>query len=68
MLVPHGALAGSLGRMIGVGPGRGIGLIFLLMGFLALLTTGVGCLAPQLRSVEHELPDASEVTQVTASV
>jgi len=68
LLATHGALAGSLGQVIGVGPGRGIGLIFLLMGLLALLTAVVGFLAPRLRSVEHELPDASEATLVTASV
>ena len=57
LLTTHGALAGSLGRVLGVGPDRGIGLLFLIMGILALLTAVVGFLTPQLRSVEHALPD-----------
>lgn len=66
-LSTHGALAGSLGRVIGVGPGRGIGLIFLLMGLLALLIAVAGCLTPQLRAVEYELPDESHATLVATS-
>ncbi|HEY7356632.1 MAG TPA: MFS transporter [Ktedonobacterales bacterium] len=65
LLTAHGALAGSLGQVIGVGPGRGIGLIFLLMGILALLVAALGFLMPRLRSVERELPDASEAALST---
>ncbi len=67
LLANHGALAGSVGRLIGVGPGRGIGLIFILMGLLALLTTLLGSLAPRLRAVERDLPDASEVALASIS-
>lgn len=64
LLTAHGALAGSLGRFIGTGPERGIGLIFLLMGLMALLTATFGLLAPRLRSVDDELPDAAEAPLV----
>ncbi len=52
-----GALAGSVGQLIGVGPGRGIGLIFIVMGILITLATLLGYLNPRIRRVEDELPD-----------
>lgn len=67
LLTAHGALAGSLGQLIGIGPGRGIGLIFIVMGILALLTAGLGALAPQLRAVERDLPDFSEAPLAAAA-
>jgi MFS transporter, DHA3 family, macrolide efflux protein len=58
LLAVNGPLAGSVGRVIGVGPGRGIGLLFILAGFVTLLTTSLAYLHPRLRFVEDELPDA----------
>ncbi len=58
MLATGGALAGSFGQLIGVGPGRGIGLIFILQGLLSIGVAGVGFLSPRLMRVEAELPDA----------
>ena len=58
LLVPGGALAGSVGRAIGVGPGRGIALMFILLGLLTLLAVALGYMYPRLRLVEEELPDA----------
>jgi len=52
-----GALAGSVGSMIGVGQARGIGLIFILSGVLMLLVTAAAYAHPRLRLVEDELPD-----------
>ncbi len=57
MLTEGGLLAGSVGRIMGIGPGRGIAFIFMLMGFILLLATLVGYLYPRLRNVEKELPD-----------
>ncbi|MCL5996187.1 MAG: MFS transporter [Chloroflexi bacterium] len=57
-----GLLAGSVGQVIGVGAGRGIALIFVLMGLLAMLTAGIGWLSPRLRCVEAELVRAGVVT------
>jgi MFS family permease len=56
-----GALTGIVGRVIGVGPGRGIGLMFIIMGALAILTALGGLFYPPLRRVEQELPDAVQV-------
>ncbi len=53
-----GALAGSLAAdVLGVGPGRGIALLFVLTGLFSLLLVLVGLLFPRLRRLEEELPD-----------
>lgn len=64
LLVVNGPLAGSVGRIIGVGPGYGIALLFVVMGMLTALTAILGYCYPRLRFVEEELPDAiaNEVT------
>jgi uncharacterized protein (DUF58 family) len=62
----HGPLAGSLGQIIGMGPGRGIGLLFVTMGLLLILVTAISCLSPHLRRVENELPDAVAFQTVQA--
>ncbi|HSN86245.1 MAG TPA: MFS transporter, partial [Thermoanaerobaculia bacterium] len=63
LLVPGGALADTfLGRLIGVGPGRGIGLLFIVLGALVLLIVSVSFLNPRLRRVESEVPDAPRET------
>ncbi len=60
LLVPGGALAGTfLGRLIGVGSDRGIGLMFLVVGVLCFLGVISGYLNPHVRNVEEELPDAA---------
>jgi DHA3 family macrolide efflux protein-like MFS transporter len=58
LMVPHGPLAESVGQLIGVGPGRGIGLMFMVMGILTMIVTVVAYHYPRLRLVEDELPDA----------
>jgi hypothetical protein len=57
LLLPGGALAGSVGRVIGVGPGRGVGLMFMLSGVLTLLSVAVIYGYRPVREVETELPD-----------
>lgn len=39
LLVDHGALASTLGRLIGTGPGRGIALMLIIAGFGLTLTS-----------------------------
>ncbi|MFN2168987.1 MAG: MFS transporter, partial [Anaerolineae bacterium] len=51
-------LAASIGRIIGTGPGRGIGLLFVLMGAIKLAVAAAGYAHPRVRFVEDELPDA----------
>jgi hypothetical protein len=57
-MAPGGALAGSVGRVLGVGEGRGIGLLFVVLGALMMLLSAGGYLLPRIRRVEDELPDA----------
>ncbi len=58
LLVAGGALAGSAGRVVGVGPGRGIGMMLLTLAILPAAVALFGYLNPRLRNVEIELPDA----------
>jgi MFS family permease len=57
LLLPGGPLAGSVGRIIGVGPGRGIGLIYLILSVIPVVTTLWAYAKPHVRRVEAELPD-----------
>ena len=58
MLAPGGLLSNSVGRLIGVGPGRGMGLIFVLCGTIALLLQITAFRLPTLRRAESIVPDA----------
>jgi MFS transporter, DHA3 family, macrolide efflux protein len=60
LLAPGGALANNVGQVIGVGPGRGIGLMFVLMGLGTAAVALVGYLNPRIRHLETELPDVIE--------
>lgn len=53
-------LADLFGNLIGVGPGRGMGLMFVLMGGLSILTALSAFIYPRIRYVEDELPDMVE--------
>ena len=55
LLAADGPLAGSIGKLVGIGPGRGIGLLFVVMGALHIFITVAGYLYPRLRLVEDEL-------------
>ncbi len=57
LLMPNGALAASAGTLIGTGPGRGIGLLFVLTGTLVVVKTIISRYLPRLRHLEAELPD-----------
>jgi len=53
-----GALEKSwIANLIGSGPGRGIGLIFIISGLFLLLVTLFAALEPHIRHVETDLPD-----------
>ena len=58
---------GSIGRLAGeqpgrantgAGPGRGIGVLFILCGVTAIVVSRIAYLNPRIRLVEEELPDA----------
>lgn len=57
LMAVNGPLAGSVGQIIGVGPGRGIGLLFVIIGGLSMLLPIVAYQYPRLRFVESELAD-----------
>ena len=59
LLVVDGFLADNIGTVIGVGPGRGIGLLFMVMGALVIIASILGYLHPRIRRIEDELPDAN---------
>jgi MFS transporter, DHA3 family, macrolide efflux protein len=53
-----GALASTfLADLVGVGPGRGIGLIFISAAVLLAISSVFAYLNPRIRNVESELPD-----------
>jgi hypothetical protein len=56
LLKVGGPLAGSVGQIIGVGTGRGAGLLFISAGLFLVLVSVIGYLSPRLRQVEEELP------------
>ena len=57
LLMPGGALAGSVGKWIGAGPGRGVALLLILTGVFLLLVAVGSYALPRVRQVEEELPD-----------
>ncbi|MEM7581909.1 MAG: MFS transporter [Acidobacteriota bacterium] len=57
-LAADGALAGTVGRLIGVGPGRGLGFLFVILGAVTLVALLVALAYRPLRNLEDELPDA----------
>jgi DHA3 family macrolide efflux protein-like MFS transporter len=57
LLLPGGVLVDSVGRVVGVGPGRGVGLMFMMFGALTLLSVAVIYACRPVRNVEAELPD-----------
>ncbi|MDJ0732632.1 MAG: MFS transporter [Nostocaceae cyanobacterium] len=56
LMAAGGLLSESVGQIIGVGQGRGIGLMFLVMGGVTMLFTTLAYQYPPLRLVENE-PD-----------
>ena len=57
-MADDGALAGTLGPLLGTGDGRGIGLMIVMMG-VATAVLGVGAyLHPRIRHLDDDLPDA----------
>lgn len=64
LLATDGALAGSVGQVLGTGPGRGVGLLLVLVGALAALVNATGYLRPRLRRFEQEMADADPETAI----
>lgn len=58
LLTDGGRLSDSVGRVLGVGPGRGMALVFVLAGCLIVVIQTVAFRLPSLRLAESLLPDA----------
>jgi MFS transporter, DHA3 family, macrolide efflux protein len=57
-LMPGGALASSVGSVIGVGEGRGLGFMFIVMGLAMSAIAAAGYGMRSVREIDHALPDA----------
>lgn len=57
MMATDGFLSDKLGLLLGVGVGRGIGLIFVLMGLIKIGVAAWGFINPNIRGIEEDLPD-----------
>jgi hypothetical protein len=64
LLMPGGRLAGTVGLVMGVGAGRGAGLLIFTLGLALIGVTAAAFMNPRIRNVELELPDrdASEAS------
>lgn len=62
---PGGALAETFGWLVGIGPGAGMGLMFVLAGLVGALVGLGGYLFPAVRQAEDLLPD-HDVVEKTA--
>jgi MFS family permease len=54
LLAVNGAWASTIGQIVGVGPGRGIGFLLVMMGGLTVIITTLGYLYAPLRHVEGQ--------------
>jgi hypothetical protein len=62
-MADDGALAGSLGKLIGTGPGRGLALFFAVIGAFVVVASALAWTYGPLRHLERDVPDAVEAAQ-----
>jgi MFS family permease len=55
LMVEGGPLAGSVGQVLGVGPGRGMALLVVVGGVLLLALTALAALFPTFRNAEEDV-------------
>ncbi|MEH1123085.1 non-ribosomal peptide synthetase/MFS transporter [Micromonospora sp. CPCC 206061] len=58
LMEPGGLLAGTVGRVIGVGDGRGIGLLYLVLALAIAALVVVAMRVPRIARFDDEVPDA----------
>ncbi len=63
LMMESGALAPVLGPILGVGTGRGIGLMFVAAGLVLLAVTALAWGNHHIRNVETELPDVKVIAE-----
>jgi MFS family permease len=61
-MMEDGLLASYFGWLIGIGPGEGISLLFLVMGLTGAIVGFSGYVFKQVRDVESILPDHDNIT------
>jgi MFS family permease len=59
LMTPQGPLAQSVGTVIGTGPGRGVALLFIVLGALTALAVTAGSRYRPLRELEDRLPNVA---------
>jgi hypothetical protein len=57
LLADGGALAGTVGAVIGIGAGRGMGFMYVLVGLTLILVALASAFAPTVRLLEDRVPD-----------
>jgi hypothetical protein len=60
-MMAGGSLVYSFGSLVGTGSGAGMSLMFVLTGIFGVFVSLVGYLFPEIRDVEHILPDHDAV-------
>ncbi|WP_433214969.1 amino acid adenylation domain-containing protein [Dactylosporangium sp. CS-047395] len=68
LMAPGGALAGSVGALIGTGPGRGTALLFLLLAAVMVVQVLVSLRLPSLARFDERVPDAAPDDLIGAQV
>jgi hypothetical protein len=58
MLTPHGRLAGTVGAVIGTGPGRGIGFMYVVFGLFMAVSSLLATRYGRVSRFDDEVPDA----------
>jgi len=67
MMADGGALANTLiAQIVGTGPGRGIGLIFMIAGLGTILITWLAYSNPGIRHIERDIPDVVKEKSISA--
>ncbi|XYI02626.1 MFS transporter [Sorangium sp. So ce1128] len=66
LLAAGGPLSRSLGPYLGVGPGRGIGLLYVLLGVIAVIVSALGSLHRPLQRLEDDLAEGEPRTAPAA--
>jgi MFS family permease len=64
---PGGALADSVGAVIGVGLGRGSALVFVAVGVFGILVTLAFLVVPKLRTVDTDIPNVEVKVRAEAT-
>jgi MFS transporter, DHA3 family, macrolide efflux protein len=66
LMAANGALATSIiGQIIGIGQGRGVGLMYIIMGFAIIMIAAVGAANSHVRHVESDLPGTVDAAPAT---